>query len=66
MKRSLVTLAIKIFYKFLIIFGTVNLQSYKIARKSIYDIFDSLSLHWKVKFSLHVPQNNINEIILIH
>ena len=27
------------------IFGTVRLQSYKIARRSIYDVFDSCSLH---------------------
>ena len=34
----------KIFYTFFTIFGAVKLQSYKIAQKGFYYIFDSYSL----------------------
>ena len=39
----------KIFYTFFTTFGAVKLQSYKIARKSFYYIFDSFSLYREVK-----------------
>ena len=51
-------------------FGVVRLQSLlEIARKNIYDVFDSYFSHWQVKIKpsiLYAPQNHINEITLVH
>ena len=48
--------------------SAAGLKSYKIVRKCIFDKFNSYSLHCQVKSNtstyLHLPQNNIKEIIL--
>lgn len=51
------------------IVGVAGIAPYKIARKIIDDVFKSYSLHWQVKLKstfLYMPQNDINEMILVH
>ena len=51
------------------IVDAAGLWSYKIARTVIDDVFDSYYLHCQAKVnstSLLIPQNDINEIILVH
>ena len=49
-KILLLILANKMFYKFFAVFGDAVHESYKIARRSIYDIFNSYFLHYQAKF----------------
>lgn len=57
------------FWNLFTIVGVAGIAPYKIASKIIDDVFNSYSLHWQVKLKStfpHMPQNNINEMILVH
>ena len=48
------------------IFSAGGLESYTLARKIVHDTVNNYLLHCPVKLTLLMPQNNINEVILIH
>ena len=57
------------FWNLFTIVSVAGIAPYKIASKIIDDVFNSYSLHWQVKLKPtfpHMPQNNINEMILVH
>ena len=56
----------KIIHNLMTIFSAGGLESYILARKIVYNTVNSYLLHCPVKLTLLMPQNNINEVILVH